>query len=209
MESTSSERPHYDSADSTSTSLLLRAIEQDPIAWERIVKLYGPLVYRWCRKSLQPNDASDLTQEVFKSVSLNLMKFNYAGDKSSFRGWLRTITRNKITDEFRRANRQAVAPGGSDAHAQLQQLEDQFSDDHDDYEVEDERLGLLRRAIQLVRSDFSERVWDVFLATAIEGRTNAEVAEEIGKSTGYVRNIAYRVRNRLHEELGHFGDFQF
>ncbi len=54
------------SSSSTSTSLLGRVKSRDPDAWERFVKLYSPLVYRWARQvGLQESDASDLAQEVF------------------------------------------------------------------------------------------------------------------------------------------------
>ncbi len=209
MNSTNSKFPQADFAESTSTSLLIRALGHESGAWDRIVQLYGPLVYGWCRKSLQQSDASDVTQEVLMSVSKNLLRFNYGSETSSFRGWLRTITKNKVIDEVRKQKRKGRAPGGSDAHAQLQQVEDEVSDVFDtDHEQESESLSLLRRALDIVKDDFSEAVWQVFLQTTFEGRSNADVAEELGKTTGYVRNISYRVRKRLQEELGHFGDFQ-
>ena len=49
--------------DSTSSSLLMRVKGRDPDAWQRLVNLYGPLVYRWAREAgLQDSDAADVMQ---------------------------------------------------------------------------------------------------------------------------------------------------
>ncbi len=39
----------FETSSSTSTSLLRRVKARDPDAWQRLVNLYGPLVYRWAR----------------------------------------------------------------------------------------------------------------------------------------------------------------
>ena len=198
-----------DSEPSTSTSLLLRAVERDPEAWERIVQLYGPLVYRWCRKSMGEEDTQDLFQEIFQTVASKLMTFKYGQEGSTFRGWLRVMTRNKIIDEARRQQRRNAAAGGSDAHQRFQQLPDDVtvSADEDTAEVESDQVLLMRRGLEVIRDDFSDDVWMVFTSVAVDGRSNNNVAEETGRTAKNVRGIVSRVRKRLREELSHFGDF--
>src|SRR5436305_826523 len=109
----------------TSLSLLARAQASQAGAWERLVELYGPLVCHWCRQCRLPDaDIADVFQEVFQSVAVNLGRFhrNEAGD--TFRGWLRTITRNKIRDHFRNCQDRPAAVGGSEIHQQLLQVAD-------------------------------------------------------------------------------------
>ena len=61
---------------STSTSLLALVKAGDPAAWGRLVDLYGPLVYGWCRGSgLQAEDAADIGQEVFTAVASAIGEF--------------------------------------------------------------------------------------------------------------------------------------
>src|SRR5262249_40117518 len=85
-------RSDYRAADapgSTSTSLLQRLRARDPVAWERLCQIYGPLVYRWARSSgLQDTDAADVVQEVFRSVAVSLDHFHHDAPTDSFRGWL-------------------------------------------------------------------------------------------------------------------------
>ena len=58
---------------STSRSLLAGAKLDDPSAWERIVRLYAPLVASWCRRwGVAEQDMGDLLQEVFSAVASHL-----------------------------------------------------------------------------------------------------------------------------------------
>ena len=105
----------------TSSSLLNRVNARDAVAWERLVDLYTPAVYCWCRKAgLSSADAADIGQEVFKSVARSIARFRHDRPSDSFRGWLRTITRNKIRDFYR--NRPVQASGGSAAQDALLQI---------------------------------------------------------------------------------------
>jgi RNA polymerase sigma-70 factor (ECF subfamily) len=54
------------------SSLLERVREHDEQAWRRLVDLFSPLIYDWCRgQGLQAADAADVMQEVFRSVAAN------------------------------------------------------------------------------------------------------------------------------------------
>ena len=74
---------------SVASSLLLRLRADDPAAWRGLLHLYGPLVYRWCRRAgVGPEDARDVGQEVFRTVARKLADFRRDRAGDSFRGWL-------------------------------------------------------------------------------------------------------------------------
>ncbi|HUE71500.1 MAG TPA: sigma-70 family RNA polymerase sigma factor, partial [Pirellulaceae bacterium] len=107
----------------TSRSLLARARQRDDRAWEKVVELYAPLVYFWCRKSrLADQDIPDLVQEVFRSVVVGIETFKKERPCDTFRGWLRTVTRSKLSDYFRTRGKSPAVPGGSDMQRRLAQL---------------------------------------------------------------------------------------
>ena len=134
---------------STSLTLLDRLRRRDPEGWRRHVRLYGPLIYRWCRRGrLQPEDAADVTQEVFRTVAARIDDFRRDRPGDSFRGWLWTITRHKIGDHLRRLRRQPDAAGGSDAQERWQLLPDPLPDDDD---AAADFSDLVHRAMELVR----------------------------------------------------------
>src|SRR4051812_1404007 len=100
----------------TSPSLLARAQENQPAAWEQLVDLYAPLVYHWCRRAgLREEDVEDVFQEVFRAVARALPDFRKERAGDTFRGWLRTITRNKIRDHYRLLQDEVRGAGGTDA----------------------------------------------------------------------------------------------
>ena len=88
---------------SASTSLLQKLKTHDEAAWQRVLDLYVPLVFSWCRRSGIPSqDSADVVQEVFRAVLRGIAEFRYSQPADTFRGWLRIITRNKIRDHFRK-----------------------------------------------------------------------------------------------------------
>jgi len=81
------------------------------IAWQEFVKLYGPVIYGFARKrGLQDADAADLMQDVMRSVSAAIGRLDYDRQQGTFRGWLFTITRNKI---FNFLSARRIRPQGS------------------------------------------------------------------------------------------------
>lgn len=82
---------------SISSTLLDQLRARRPDAWQRLVALYGPVTYRWCRRSnLTAEDAADVVREVLAAVMLHLPDFRRDRREDSFSGWLATITRNKV-----------------------------------------------------------------------------------------------------------------
>jgi RNA polymerase sigma-70 factor (ECF subfamily) len=184
---------------STSTGLLARLRAQDSAAWARLARLYGPLVYSWCRRrGLQESDAGDIVQEVFRAVLGHIAAYEHKPG-STFRGWLWTITRNKILDFHRRAQRQPEAIGGSDAQAKLQQLPEVL----DESEAGTSTTGnLVRRALALIRPEFTDATWQAFWRVMMLGQSPADAAAELGLSLNAVYIAKSRVLRRLREELG-------
>src|SRR4051794_11675033 len=95
---------------STAASLVERARAHDPAAWQRLVALYGPLVYSWARRGgLRAEDAADVVQEVFRALVAHIGNFRQDRPGDSFRGWLWTITHNKVRDYWRSRHLQPQA----------------------------------------------------------------------------------------------------
>ena len=187
---------------STSRSLLARVYRNDAVAWDRLVALYTPLVWHWCRKMALPKqEVSDVFQEVFRSVAVNIRNFHRDRPGDTFRGWLRTITRNKVRDHFRSQNREPQAAGGSEARAWWSCLPE--TRDSNDVEESEERYDILfHQALELIKSEFQERTWLAFWHVIVEGRTPQSVAVELNMSPGAVRVAKCRVLHRLRLELG-------
>jgi RNA polymerase sigma-70 factor (ECF subfamily) len=193
---------------STSRSLLSAARQDDGDAWQRLVRLYAPLVAAWCRRAgVAHQEIPDLLQEVFTAVARNLDRFRKEQPTDTFRGWLATITRNKVRDYYRQRREVPAATGGTEAAQRLSQLLDPFSDiDTDDPAEEAAVSGVLRRALDAIRGEFHERTWQAFWGVVVDGRAAAEVGEHLHMRPGHVRVAKSRILQRLRRELGDAGE---
>lgn len=185
----------------TQPSLLVRLKDaHDREAWERFVDLYAPLVYAFVRKrGLQDADAADLTQDVLRQVASAAKSLIYDPRRGSFRGWLFTVVRNRLTDHWRASARTERGSGDS---SQWRQESEQLVSESDsaEWDAAYERQ-LLEFAAQQVRGDFSDATWSAFWQTAVEGRDGKSVAEELGLSVAAVYLAKGRVMARLKEQV--------
>lgn len=205
---TDDQRSPAASATSTSRSLLALLRDDQPAAWQRLTSLYAPLVYHWCRRmGLGEQDMPDVFQQVFQSVAAHIGQFQKLRPGDTFRGWLRTITCNKVRDHFRRTSRQPRAAGGTDAQIYLSHLADPIDDALDSAVLNaaaeaEEVHELLHAALQLVRQQVHPRTWQAFWQVVVEGRSPEEAGAALAMRPGTVRVAKSRVLSRLRAELG-------
>jgi RNA polymerase sigma-70 factor (ECF subfamily) len=173
----------------------------DTSAWTEFVRLYGPVIYGFGRKrGLQDADATDLVQDVLRSVARNANKLEYDPKKGTFRGWLYTIARNKVFN-FLSSNRNKAKGVGDSAHlAQLEQLPETADDQEQEWELEYQRQ-IAAKAMTLIRSEFHTKTWKAFEGTAVEDRSAEEVGAELEMSVGAVYVAKSRVLARLRKEV--------
>lgn len=189
-------------SDSTSTDLLRNVEASNPEAWNRFAELYTPLIYRWARKTaLQPADAEDVTQEVFRVIARRLPDYQKSrGKGGSFRGWMWGITRNVILRHLERHRKRDVPTGGSTAHRRLIEVPELQSSDAPPTDPRGDKT-LLMRIVRAIRNDFEESTWQSFWRTTIEGQSASDVGRDLGMTAAAVRQAKYRVLSRLREEL--------
>ena len=201
------------SGGSTSQNLLVGAKQGTPAAWERLVRLYAPLVASWCRRwGVAEQDVSDLLQDVFSALASHLDRFHKERPSDTFRGWLWTIARSKVVDHFRRRASEPAADGGTEATRQMQQIpaagqSSELTDETGEGQADNTLLdNLLRQALDSIRSEFHPRTWQAFWSVVVEGRLTADVAADLDMTPGAVRVAKSRVLLRLRRELGDIAD---
>jgi RNA polymerase sigma-70 factor (ECF subfamily) len=189
-------------AAATDSSLIERVRSQDQQAWREFVDLYAPSVFAWARQfGLKDADAADVTQETLLAVHRYIADFRRQNPQDSFRGWLWTITSNKVRDHFRRLASQPEAAGGTDAIAKLQQFPDLFADASSAPRDVSLSSDLMRRALDLIRGEFEPHTWQAFWRSAVDGESTAEIARDLNMQKPAVRQAKYRILRRLRKEL--------
>jgi RNA polymerase sigma-70 factor (ECF subfamily) len=188
---------------STSRSLIVRVQDNEEGAWDQLVTLYAPLLLHWLRSfGLRQEDVEDLFQEVFQAAARSLPEFRKERREDTFRGWLRTITRNKVNDLYRRQSREERGVGGSVMQAVIQELPVDAADSTASSVVEGPERQLLRHALALVRQRCTEQSWQAFVRTVLDGQSATQVGDELNMKPGAVRVAKARVLQRLRAELG-------
>jgi RNA polymerase sigma factor (sigma-70 family) len=194
MESASS--PH------TTSPTLLGRLGQSPsdqAAWAAFIDRYGPRIFAWCQHwNLQQADAEDVTQIVLVKLSRCLSKFAYDPGKS-FRAWLKTLTRNAVTDFVE--SRKADMVGSGDTQM-LQVLASAEARDNLEARLEREFDNeLLDEAMARVRLRVTPEKWEAFRLLAIDQLPGAEVAQRVNMKVATVYVVRGKVQKMLEEEV--------
>jgi len=189
----------------TRPSLLLRIRDfRDEDAWNQFIELYAPLIYGYLRKrSIQDADAGDLTQDVLSSVTSAANEFTYDPKRGSFRGWLLTVTRNKMLN-FVSRKKPLKGSGDSGVQRAIEEMTAE-EDDRTQWDLEYERR-LFEWAAEKCRSEFQDTTWQAFWMTAVENQTAASVASTLKLSVGAVYVAKSRVTARLRQVIDHVVD---
>lgn len=178
----------------TTPLTLLERLRQAPddAAWRRLVQLYTPLLFYWARRAGEAeHDAADLVQDVFTILVKSLPQFQQQPG-GGFRGWLRTITLNKLRERKRREAIVRQVPFAE---------EPALPDDVEAFWEDEYRQALTQRALQIMQTDFEPATWKACWENVAKGRPAADVARELGISENAVYIARCRVLRRLRREL--------
>lgn len=185
----------------TRYTLLARLCQpSDELAWQELMDIYEPFVYRLARRrGFQHADAADLCQEVFQATAKAIEAWHRRTDRGSFRAWLFQIARNIMINALRHRQRHPGGVGGSDIKRLLDQ---QPADDEESrlLALEYER-HLFQWAAEEVKKEFRTNTWHAFWQTAVEGRKAGDVADHQEMSIGAVYIARSRVMARLREKI--------
>ncbi len=185
----------------TRASLLLRLRDpRDEAAWKEFVDLYGPLVYAYARKQgLQDADAADLGQEVLRGVVTSVSRLEYDPCRGSFRNWLFTIVRRRLSN-WRAAQAIRVHGSGDSAIQQLLEQSPAPSSEEAAWETEWQDRVFAWACAQ-VRQEVTDATWQAFWRTAMQGQPTRRVTADLGLTATAVYLARRRVLARLRERI--------
>jgi len=185
----------------TSLTLLgrLRRDPKDQAAWSKFVARYGPRILRWCREwGLQESDAQDVTQDVLLKLNGLMARFVY-DPSGSFRGWLKTLTHHAWRDLADQRRRSGLGGGDGSVVELLGSL--QAGDDLVEQLDAEFRREVMDRAMERVRRRVSERTWDAFRLTALEGLSGSAAAGRLEMKVARVYGAKSEVKEMIREEV--------
>ena len=182
---------------------LARALRdpRDGAAWSEFVQLYAPLVYGYLRKQgLQDADVVDLGQEVFTAVAGAVGRLEYDPARGSFRNWLFTVVRRKLSN-WRWARGNQLRGSGDSATQHLLEQCPAPEEMEREWEAQWQRR-LFAWACEQVRRDVTDATWQAFWRTAVDGQPSKQTALDLGMTATAVYLARRRVLARLKELVG-------
>jgi len=167
------------------------AVVGDPVpTWDEIATKYGRIVYTMAyRLTGDPEEAKDLSQDVFVRVYRNLDKY----EPGTFEGWLYRITKNLFLDRVRRKRRIRMEPlpdeewkqPGDDTPGPADQLE----------------TGVLRGDIDVALTELPPSFRTAVVMCDVQGLSYEEIAESTCWPLGTARSRIHRGRKLLRAVL--------
>ena len=165
--------------------LLIEAAQQDPARFGELYELNFERVYAYvCRRLGNRAETEDVTAEVFHQALANLQRFEWRG--IPFAAWLFRIAANLISDRWQRSGRE-VADEEQIESAQVSPAEIE----------EVERRATLYRLVDTLPADQRR----VVVLRFVEQKSIKEVAREVGRTEGAVKQLQFRALTNLRARL--------
>ena len=185
-------------ANETHLSLLARVKEtQTGYSWNEFSEMYDGMIRGWLfRQGVQSQDADDIRQDVMSIVLREVGNFEHNGRTGAFRAWLKAITRNCLSDHWKKVNRHAHV--GPDLGEIAAGLEDTSSPQSKMWDAEHDRY-VINHLLGEISERLSEKSVTVFRRVVLDQEDARKVAEGLQMKLGAVRVAQHRVLKALKE----------
>jgi RNA polymerase sigma factor (sigma-70 family) len=155
---------------------------------------------------LNESEAEEVVQETVINVAKNIGKLKYDPARGSFKGWLLTITRWRIADQFRKRrpswDETKPATGASTARtAAIDRLPQTASLSLEHAWEQEWRASLFQSALTAVKQRTEPRHYQVFDCYELQQWPAQKVAKELRVSLAQVYLIRHRVLAALKAEV--------
>ncbi|MSU64118.1 MAG: sigma-70 family RNA polymerase sigma factor [Pedosphaera sp.] len=180
-------------------------------ALEQLCRAYWYPLYAYIRRQGRgPEEAQDLTQEFFARLLSRGSLSDVSREKGRFRSFLLASMNHFLADDWDHAHRQKRGGGATIIPLDAMEAEERYRfepvDRLDAARLFDRRwaMTVLEQAIARLEAEFNERpkvfaALQSFLVGDGDGRTQADVARELGLSDEAVRATISRMRKRCRE----------
>ncbi len=164
-------------------------------SWEVFFNTYWELIYSVARrKGLSEADSQDIVQETILKVHKSLDRFQYNRERGSFKGWLRTITRSRLVEHYKKQQRQPpTQQPREDEDDPLVNLADPQGPELDRIWSEEWSRSLIQRSLTFLKQQVSLKQYQIFKCHCIDEWTVKEVCDALNVNAAQVYMAKQRV----------------
>ena len=172
-------------------------------SWEEFFYTYWELIYNVARRAgLSEADAQDIVQETILKVHKSLDRFEYNRKRGTFKGWLRTVTRSRLNDFFKKQQRRpALNQPLEEAAGELQNLEDPEGPEIEKIWDEEWNRNLIQAALSRTKKLSSPKQFQIFKCHYIDEWTVRETCRTLGVNAAQVYMAKQRVGKVFREAV--------
>ncbi len=204
----------------TRQSLLARIKDWgDQESWREFFETYWRLIHATALKSgLAETEAQEVVQEVMIAVAKKMPGFSYDPAKDSLKGWLLSVTRWKINDQFRKrwrglgptvaatppslVGRGLLSSGDEETGtATVERVADPQEFDLEAIWDSEWREHLLQTALDRTKRQVNPAHYEMYHLHVIQGLPAKETARALNVSIPAVHLAKFRVGRRLRAEI--------
>ena len=172
-------------------------------SWEEFFHTYWELIYNVARRAgLSEADAQDIVQETILKIHKSLDRFEYNRKRGTFKGWLRTVTRSRLNDFFKKQQRRpALNHPLEEAAGELQNLEDPEGPEIEKIWDEEWNRNLIQAALSRTKKLSSPKQFQIFKCHYIDEWTVRETCRTLGVNAAQVYMAKQRVGKIFRESV--------
>ena len=173
--------PNETMSPATDDQALVEAAQRDPARFDELYERNFHRVYAYiARKVGNRHQAEDLTAEVFREALAGIRKFEWRG--VPFAAWLSKIASRAVADHWQRAGRESGNPAGGPDRTAPEEIE---------------RSAMLYQLVDRL----PEAQFRVIHMRFVEQKSIREIASELGRSEGAVKQLQLRAIENLRAQM--------
>jgi RNA polymerase sigma factor (sigma-70 family) len=192
---------------------------EDQVSWQAFFDTYWRLIYNFASKrGLTETEAEDVVQETMLSVAKHMPGFNYDRKLGSFKAWLFSMVRWRVTDQFRKRNSGWLSNSNSsndadpsDANSSdaggLDGIVDNRTLDVEGYWDAEWKKTLLEAAMVKLKRNLKPENYQIFDLCVNKEWAPARIANAYGITVDQVYVRKHRVAQAIKEEVNRLQEF--
>jgi RNA polymerase sigma-70 factor (subfamily 1) len=192
-------------------TLITSAVAGDKVALQSLLLMHYGDIETTINQNLGAHlavkvEVQDLIQEVLVAACQDINRFS-PSDAASFRAWLKRIAENRVTDAARKYQR--IKRGGEMNQLAVRGAASESLDDIWNWVFQESnppdrpvRRQEAREAVQVCLAQLENDQREAIVAFYFEHRDTQDIAEEMDRSPGAVRELLRRGRANLAKFLG-------
>jgi RNA polymerase sigma factor (sigma-70 family) len=176
-------------------------------SWREFFGTYWRLIYSTALNAgLTDSEGQEVVQETVLTVLKKIKAFRYDPAVGSFKGWLLTIVRWRIADQYRKRQQQIALRGAGNVPANsrtatLERVPDPSTIPLDALWEEEWQRTMFAAALLRVKRQANARHYQMFDLHAVKQWPVQKVAQTLGVSSGQVRLAKHRITILMRREI--------